>query len=196
MKKLLSLALVALILISAALSLSSCGEKDADSPVVGRWKTDAPLSKILAGEPVSEYAALGIDLNAYAIELTFEFRENGKLDVGINNKAAKETLTDLFGELIEKHAEADAMTADEYAGTMGYASKDEAVKAMIRSADLSGFGATYSYSADDKTLDIAGCSVEFIAGDDLILVSADASNAKEDAPKYLESVLPLTLTKQ
>ena len=196
MKKILSLALFALILISASVPLTSCGAGGADSPVVGRWKTRVPLAKILDGGDAEGYADLGVDLKDYDLELTFAFRENGKADVGINSKAAKETLTELFGKVVEKGAEAAAKTADEYAASMGYASKEDAVKSMIRSADFSGFGATYSYSTDDKTLDIAGCKVEFIPGDEIVLVSADASGAEEDAPKYLERVLPLTLTKQ
>ncbi len=195
MKKIIS---AILILTFAAISFSSCAGRGSESPIIGRWKANVPLDRILAVSDdgaANEYEDLGIDLREYSLDITFDFKESGKVDVGIDGKSADETLKALFGEYIEKAAEADAKTADEYAAEAGYKDKEAAVKAMLSRADFSVFGATYSYSADDKFVDIAGCRIEYSPGDSPVFVSADVSAAEDDSPKYLEKILPVTLKK-
>ncbi len=221
MKKSLALILT-LIITLTALSLASCGKEEGapgtaeattdaavttEAPsyesypedIVGAWamKTNIGDFMVMVSPSIAEsYAQYGIDPAEYEIVWHYEFGENGRVKISIDEEALKDTYLKMYTDMYE-YAKTSGTRSDEELEMLEALATPESVGALvdgiIGSMKEIEKTDTYKYTFfkdqlmfNDSTIRISidGDTMEFI----------ELMSPLDNAPLYLRS-FPVTLTK-
>ena len=202
-KKIASCLITAALILSSLVFAASCGTADAEgtadaSSVAGKWEADFSYKDILTvgeSDAGAVFEALGMDLSAYRMKLTFEFKQNGEVTIGTDPDEAKETAKSLFGEFIDLCIDASGAAEEEYLASQGYASRDEALDDMMGNTDFSSFnGKTAKYKQNGDVLEFGKTKIKIETSDDTLVFKEVLEKADDgDTDEFIEKFIPMTL---
>ena len=195
MKKALSFVLAAIIMVSALLSLASCGSAD----ITGTWKTTIDFEKIIGAESEDDSeSSLPIDLSAFkgkTVDLFITFKEDGTFTETADKDQLKD-LIDPMAEALTSMAEAYGISMDEL--LEGYSSVEEMIEKEFMSGAGNSLEQSGKYTFDGSELNIEGSVYKAERADNTFTISevvssADTAEDSGDAA-FEKEILPLVFT--
>ena len=226
MKRSLSL-ILALVIMIAAISLSSCGKEEAppeteaateevttaapetEAPsyesypedIVGAWNAQTNIGDLLneadaTGKIADSYAEYGVDPAEYEIVWHYEFGENGKVKISIDEEALKDTYLKMYTDMYE-YAKTSGTRSDEELEMLEALATPESVGALVdgiigsmKEIDKT---ETYKYTFFKDQLMFSGSTIRIsIDGDTMEFI--ELMSPLDEAPLYLRN-FPVALTR-
>ena len=199
MKKITSIITAALLILFSLTSLFSCAKNSDAAPIAGKWQTEIAFRELLEdSDGAAPFEAQLIDLSKYALTLIFEFKDSGNMAVIVDDDAAQEAAKALFEEYVDRILSESDAPEDEVLSSMGYDSKEEAVKDMLKNTDFSSFGGeSVKYTFEDGVLGYGSAKIKAALDGDTLTLEEVLSESEKDAPyAFIEYHLPMELTKK
>ena len=170
MKKILSLLVAAVIVLSALVALASCG---GSASIVGEWKADIDFVKMLGDEAGEAMSFLGENvLDAFkgkTVGITMNFKEDGKVTAEINTEDYVALMKDIVG---------------------GWVSEEELRASM---EEQNGAESEYKYENGELTIEDNVYKVEVTASK---LIIKEVVTSGEEAGALSSAALPLEFTRK
>ena len=224
MKKSLALILT-LIITLTALSLASCGKEEGapgtaeattdaavttEAPsyesypeyIVGAWDARGNVADLLndadaTGKIAELYAEYGIDPASYDITIRYEFGENGRVKISVDEEALKDTYLKMYTDMYE-NAKASGTHTDDELEMLEALADPESVNALVdgiigsmkeidktESYKYTFFKDQLMFNESTIRIKIDGDTMEFI----------ELMSPRDDALIYIKN-MPITLTRK
>lgn len=199
MKKITSILITALLILFSLTSFISCAKNGEGTPITGKWQAEISFKNLISDSGgASPFEAQLIDLSEYAVTLNFEFKDSGSMTVGVNSAATEESAKALFEEYVDRILSESGAPEDEVLSSMGYDSKEEAVRDMLKNTDFSSFGGeSVKYTFEDGVLGYGSAKIKTTLDGDTLTLEEVLSESEKDAPYvFIEYHLPMELTKK